>query len=281
MTPAVNLTHLKFFCDAAANKSISEAAKINYVSQSAVSQAINKLESIFGAKLILHTHQKLQLTPEGKILFEKAPNIFKTVKETLDFLSQTKSEVMGTLKFITTRSLAMSLLAPLYQKIRTTLPLLEMDFRMGGLNVIRTALKREEVEFAIVLYNENFNQFDKYPLKQGKFQLYQSSKAKPDLIQEGIFVDEYEGPYVKELMEHLEPTLKVQATISGWELVARFTELNIGVGFLPDYVTSYQRFPTIEPHSLKIPKFEYELCAIHNKSSPLSRNAIAFLDQFC
>jgi LysR family transcriptional regulator, carnitine catabolism transcriptional activator len=49
MNPLINLMHLKFFCDAVTFSSISEAAKRNYVTQSAVSQAIAKLEQILGA----------------------------------------------------------------------------------------------------------------------------------------------------------------------------------------------------------------------------------------
>ena len=53
MNPAINLIHLKFFCDAVVYESITEAAKMNYISQSAVSQAITKLESIFGVRTCL------------------------------------------------------------------------------------------------------------------------------------------------------------------------------------------------------------------------------------
>jgi len=284
MTPFINLTHLKFFCDAVTNNSISEAAKINYVSQSAVSQAITKLEAIFGSKLIGHSHQKLQVTDEGRIVYLKARNIFKSVQETFDLVHQTKEEIVGTVKFYTTKSLGMSFLAPMYKQIKQNLPRLDLDFRMGGLNVIRTALKKEEVEFAVVVFDHNFDQFSKLSLKKGRLNLYQSKEAAPDLLDQGVFVDEFAGLYVKELQQHFDtledPTLKIQATISGWELVARFTELNIGVGFFPDYIVANNRFPEIEHHPLKIPSFEYEICAIYNKSSRLSRNAQAFLNQF-
>jgi LysR family carnitine catabolism transcriptional activator len=282
MLPSINLLHLKFFCDAVIYRSVSESAKMNYVSQSAVSQAISKLEAIFGIELVFHYRQKLQVTDEGKIVFEQASKIFKTIQETFDKVNQTKNEIGGPLKFVTTKSLGMSFIASSYNQVKQNLPKLDFSFRMGGLNLIRTYLKREEAEFAIVVYDHNFDQFDKRQLKKGCLHLYQAKDAPDDLIDKGVFIDEYDGMYVKELktfVEKMDDPLQIQKAIAGWELVARFTQLGIGVGFFPDYIVSNNRYPNIERHPLEIPNFEYEICAIFNKGAKLSRAANAILDQ--
>ena len=283
MNPVINLLHLKFFCDAVMYESISEAAKMNYISQSAVSQAITKLETIFGVQLMFHNRQKLQVTDEGKVVFEQARVIFRNVQDTFEKVNLTKEEITGTLKFVTTKSLGMSFIAPSYKLIRQNLPSLNFKFRMGGLNLIRTALKREEVEFAIVVYDHNFDQFAKLPLKKGLLNLYHAKESSSDLIDQGVFVDDYDGMYVKELKDYLEERgyqQTLQDAIAGWELAARFTQLNIGVGFFPDYIVSNNRYPSIEIHPLEIPVFEYEICAIYNKGVKLSRTAQLFLEQF-
>jgi LysR family transcriptional regulator, carnitine catabolism transcriptional activator len=283
MNPTINLIHLKFFCDAVTYESISEAAKMNYISPSAVSQAITKLESIFGVQLFFHNRQKLQVTDEGKIVFDQAGAIFRTIQETFDKVNQTKKEICGSLKFVTTKSLGMSFIAPLYKSIRQNLPFLRFKFKMGGLNLIRTALRREEAEFAIVVYDHNFDQFQKLPLYTGRLRLYQAKEASPDLLKQGVFIDEEDGLYVNELKRFLEKKgyeNPIQDAIAGWELTANFTHLNIGVGFFPDYIVSNFRYPNIEIHPLEIPTFEYEICAIYNKGVKLSRTATLFLDQF-
>ena len=283
MNPAINLIHLKFFCDAVTYESISEAAKMNYISQSALSQAISKLETIFGVDLIFHNRQKLQVTDEGKIVFEQARAIFRTVNETFEKVNQTKDQISGNLKFVTTKSLGMSFIAPSYKLIRQNLPDLNFKFRMGGLNLIRTALKREDAEFAIVVYDHNFDQFDKMPIQKGSLHLYQAKNAPAKLIEQGVFVDDIDGMYIKELKDLLEERgyqNPVQDSIAGWELVARFTQLGIGVGFFPDYIVSNSRYTNIVPHPLKTPPFEYEICAIYNKGVKLSRTAQLFLEQF-
>lgn len=283
MNPLINLVHLKFFCDAVVYKSISEAAKMNYITQSAVSQAIHKLEIILGTPLVIHNRQKFQITDEGRIVFEQARHIFKAVQDTFDKVNQTKEEITGLLKFVTTKSLGMSFLAPTYLQVRQNLPRVDLKFRMGGLNLIRTALKQEEAEFAIVVYDHNFTQFAKHPIRKGRLHLYHETDTPYQLLEDGIYVDDLEGMYIKELQEHVESTenasLKMQA-IAGWELVARFTDLKIGIGFFPDYIVSNGRYPNIKIYPYETPPFEYEICAIYNKGTQLSRTALAFIDQF-
>lgn len=283
MNPAINLIHLKFFCDAVVYESITEAAKMNYISQSAVSQAITKLETIFGVELVFHNQQKLQVTDEGKIVFEQAREIFKTVQDTFVKVNQTQEKISGTVKFVTTKSLGMSFLAPSYKSIRQNIPSINIKFRMGGLNLIRTALKRVEADFAIVVYDHNFDQFEKIHLKKGQLHLYHAKDAPSNMIKQGVFVDDIEGMYVKELKGLLEEKgyqNAIQDAIAGWELVARFTELGIGVGFFPDYIFSNNRYPNIAVHPFKTPSYEYEICAIFNKGVKLSGPAETFLEQF-
>lgn len=283
MNPAINLIHLKFFCDAVQYESITEAAKMNYVSQSAVSQAITKLESIFGTELIFHNQQKLLVTDEGKIVFEQAREIFKKVQDTFEKVNQTRKQISGTVKFVTTKSLGMSFIAPSYKIIRENIPSINFKFRMGGLNLIRTALKRIEADFAIVVYDHNFDQFEKITLKKGQLHLYQAKDAASNLMSNGIFVDDVEGLYVKELKTHLEQEgyqPAIQDAIAGWELVARFAQLGIGVGFFPDYIVANNRYPNITMHPFNTPSFEYEICAIFNKGVKLSGSTERFLEHF-
>jgi DNA-binding transcriptional LysR family regulator len=274
MYPQLNTFHLKLFCDAVTYDSVSEAAKMNYVTQSAVSQAIAKLEVTVGAPLSIHNRQKFQVTEEGRILFEQACLIFKTINETFEKIQDTKDEISGSLKFVTTKSLGMSFIGPTYKRAKHNLPNLEVKFKSGGMNMIRNSLKREEAEFAIVLYDKEFFDFAKIPLQKGRFNLYRHVNC----TKNEILVDYYEGTYVNELKKWA--PYPFQAELSGWEILARFTDLELGIGFLPDYILAGNRYPEIKIFPCEMPPFEYEICAIHNKDTRLSRNAQAFIEQF-
>lgn len=283
MSPLINLLHLKFFCDAVVYKSVSEAAKLNFVTQSAVSQAINKLEKIIGAELINHSKQKFQLTEEGQIVFDQARHIFKAVQETYDKIAQSKQEIAGRLNFVSTHSLTLSFIPEIFKQTKENYPGIDLRFRMGNLNFIRQALKNDEAEFAIVVYDNNFSQFAKQTLQKGKFNLYFRENTSHHLIENGIFVDHRDGLFVNELQTlnyKKAKSLSIQSELAGWEAVARFVEKGLGVGFLPDYILSGDRYGTLKIFPHKMLDFEYEICAIYNKENRLSRAAVAFLDQF-
>lgn len=284
MMPQINLIHLKFFCDAVRYGSISEAAKMNYVTQSTISQAITKLERILSAELVSHGRQKFNITDEGKIVYERARHVFKSVQNIHDHLNKQKTEISGALNFVSTNSLGMSFLAPLYRDMQIQFPAINLHFQLGGLNFIRNAMRQGEADFAIVVYDNSFAQFNKHILKKGFFHLYQRSDTPPDAIENGILVDHLEGMHVAALQNYFLETqkseLKIQTALCGWEVVARFVDMHIGVGFFPDYLIEHGRYPYLEAIRLEMPAFEYEICAIYNKGEKPSRAAEAFFEYF-
>ena len=107
-----NITFLRYFFSAGQAKSISKAAKENFVSQSAISQAISKLEMALGKQLITHEKNRFQLTTDGLILLEKCKQIFTVFSEIEDAFNETDGVFKGKLSFACTHSFALSLLPP-------------------------------------------------------------------------------------------------------------------------------------------------------------------------
>jgi DNA-binding transcriptional LysR family regulator len=284
MNPQINLLHLKFFCDVALYKSFSDAARLNFVSQSAVSQGISKLERMLGAELFMPSKQKLSLTEEGQIVFEQARHVFRSIHHIYDGLNnQHREEITGTLKFVTTKSLGGAFIPKAYERASTLYPKIDLRMNLGGLGYICNLVKEHEVDFGIVVYDENFAQFAKHPIKRGKFNLYQGVSGSGDrLFRDHVLVNYFKGTYVHDLSLFLEQcsTLRVKTELSGWEVLARFTELNLGIGFFPDYIVANNRYPTIKPYPLELPAFDYEICAIYNRGEKLSRTARTFIDLF-
>lgn len=275
MYPLINLIHLKFFCDAVQFNSVSEAAKKNYVTQSAVSQAISKLEQILGAELTVHSKQRFQITEEGQLLFEHSRHIFKAVHETCEQIRQ-KKEIAGFLNFACTNSLGMSFMASAHKHMQEKYPAVQLNMKLGNLSVIRQALRQNDVEFAIVVYDGSFANYAKIPLRKGAFGLYQHEGA--SMAENAILVDAWEGMYVQEMMGHLKRA-DIKAALGGWEVVARFAERGMGSAFIPDYLLAHNRYPMLK-HCTELPHFEYEIAAIYNKGDKLSRGAQRFLELF-
>lgn len=277
MSPLINLLHLKFFYDAVTHKSISHAAKVNFVTQSAVSQGILKLTKIIGADLIYHNKQGLQITAEGKVVFENADHIFKAINNTFDQVRKINNDGKTEVKFVTTKSVGLFFFSNFHKKTLQEISL-DLQFKVGGLEFIRNSLRKGDAEFAVAVVDNGFDEFERKILHRGFFHLYQAKQTSDHLIEKGILIDYAESPHVKELCKTL--NLSIQMELSGWENVARFTEIGMGVGFLPDYLVDGPRYASLEISSVKTPVYEYEISVVYVKGKELSRGARVFLDQF-
>jgi DNA-binding transcriptional LysR family regulator len=86
---------LKVFCDVARHRSFSQAAVVNQVTQSAVSQMIAQIEDRIGVQLIDRSTRPLQLTALGKTYFEGCKAIWDQYNELEASLRSAQARVEG------------------------------------------------------------------------------------------------------------------------------------------------------------------------------------------
>ena len=139
----LNLVYLKYFYDAVLNESISRSAKLNHVSQSAVSQGISKLERSLGAVLISHQPNCFKVTERGKKLFTSAKDIFKAIQKTEDDISDEEQE---TVTFGCTHSFGLTCLPKYIKLARKYLPNVHLNFRL-----VETLLNNNRKHFGYFL----------------------------------------------------------------------------------------------------------------------------------
>ena len=77
----MKLEQLYYFQEAVKYRSISVAAKQNYISQSSFSGAISRLEQELGAPLLTRTNTGVEPTELGRLALEKAEAIFQAQSE--------------------------------------------------------------------------------------------------------------------------------------------------------------------------------------------------------
>lgn len=76
-----NLMPVKYFIDVVQTRGFISAAKRNYVSETAVSSAIKKLENELGQKLLNRSAGKFSLTPTGKEFYRRAVEVVNLYTE--------------------------------------------------------------------------------------------------------------------------------------------------------------------------------------------------------
>lgn len=275
----LNITFLRYFFSAGQAKSISKAAKGNFVSQSAISQGISKLEVALGKQLITHEKNRFQLTPDGLTLFEKCKQIFMVFAEIEDAFNETEDVFKGKLSFACTHSFALSLLPPHLAKLSQMYNGIEPILRFGHTGTIVELVKTGDVDFGIVLDNEDFRAFQSQEIFKGEYRLYRAKKLQDQALNKFILSEERKE--VSLLKQHLKDNdIEISASmeVSSWEVIASLTEQGLGVGFLPDYIIGKR---SLIHYDCPIPPIAYRILAIFPKSRGLSRNSRMFIDLMC
>src|SRR5512136_1451769 len=103
----MQIESLKVFCDLAETQSFTQAAQINEVTQSAVSQQISSLERLFRSLLIERSKKRFRLTREGQVLYDYSKQVLKTYAELQAKLKEVKEIVSGTIRVVTIYSIGL------------------------------------------------------------------------------------------------------------------------------------------------------------------------------
>lgn len=274
-----NLTFLRYFFSAGQSKSISRAAKENFISQSAISQAISKLELALGKQLITHEQNRFQPTADGVLLLEKCKEIFMIFSEIEDSFNETEGVFKGKLSFACTHSFALSLLPPHLKKLSQVSSAIEPVLRFGHTGTIIELVKKGDVDFGIVLDNEDFTAFHTKEIHRGEHRLYKAKKISQQNLRRFILSEERKE--VSVLRQHLSDTgveMNSCMEVSSWEVIASLTEQGLGIGFLPDYIIGKR---SLTRYECNIPSIPYRILAIFSKNRKLSRNAKMFINLIC
>ncbi|RMD98229.1 MAG: LysR family transcriptional regulator [Calditrichaeota bacterium] len=89
---------LKTFCDVVELHSFSEAAKVNHLTQSAVSQQISHIESEYGVRMIERAQRNLTLTPAGEVFYQACKDVLQRLEDVRLDISELSNLVAGTIK---------------------------------------------------------------------------------------------------------------------------------------------------------------------------------------
>jgi DNA-binding transcriptional LysR family regulator len=119
---------LKVYCDLIETASFSLSAKLNGVTQSAVSQQIRALEVKFGVVLIERGKKNFSMTPEGKVFLDASRQIMEIYGSIDDRFHELQDKVAGSLRVATVFSLGLHELPPYVKMFRQRFP--DVDVRI-------------------------------------------------------------------------------------------------------------------------------------------------------
>lgn len=146
-----NLEYYRSFFMTANFLSFTKAAEHLFLTQSAVSQSVKKLESELNCQLFLRTSQGLQLTKEGKLLYEHVKRAFEELQTGEYLIMKLGNFNIGNLQIGATETSLRFLLAPLIQKFKDAFPDIHITFIGSTTRDTCRQLRNGDIEIAFLI----------------------------------------------------------------------------------------------------------------------------------
>ena len=143
----MDLYHLKTFFTLAKVKNFTRAAQALFVTQSAVSHAIKKLETSIDTPLIRRRGKVLDLTPAGHALFRSCEKIFYEIEKADQEIARHRREARVNIRVGSTVEFGTSILVNHIRSFLDTHPDIHLDFYFS--HHLETPLVRDEVDLII------------------------------------------------------------------------------------------------------------------------------------
>lgn len=166
----MELHQIRYFLALSDTANFTRASERCFVSQPAMTKAIQRLEDALGGRLFDRTRTAVQLTELGRAMHPYLKQIFDTAAATRDqarrFLRQQRTVlalgVMCTIDF--------KQLLPALREFDAQHPDIELQFVDGGLDALLEALDRHELDAAIVASPNDYpRRFHAAPLYRERF----------------------------------------------------------------------------------------------------------------
>jgi DNA-binding transcriptional LysR family regulator len=272
----MNLYHLKYFFDAAQGKSTTRAAKLNHVTQSAISQAIKSLETYLGKDLTYHQRNRFELTEAGEIVYRHCETIFNSVEKLQDELSESEENPVGKITLATTNSLALTYMSETLSRFSKKYPGIDIVLKLGNSDQVKDYLHGREADFGIILEDDQMGLLNQHVIDKGRFCLVAHQQMKLKNLNSDIIVTRENKIEVEKLREQFKKKLKMDIRLKmevfSWELIRQLCLNEAGVGYVPEYLIKEdlknKKLKNVFP---EVQTWDYKVVLITTKSKKLGR----------
>jgi LysR family transcriptional regulator, transcriptional activator of the cysJI operon len=151
----VSLENLRLIRDVAHQKSVSKAARLHEISQSAASQQIQEVEREFGVSFFDRRTRPLTVTPAGKLFLDYCRDVLRREDELKASLDAWKAEARGAVRVASIYSVALSEMAEIEREFAARFPEVSLEVSYLRPERVFEAVERDEADLGLVSYAES------------------------------------------------------------------------------------------------------------------------------
>lgn len=287
----MQIENFKIFADLVETKSFSKSAKLNGITQSAVSQQARAMERHFKALLIDRSQKQFQLTREGQRVYDAAKEMLHTYEKLLSELQEMKKVISGTIRISTIYSIGLHELPPFIKKFLHDYPSVNVRVEYRRSNLVYEDILHNSVDFGLVAFPVKQRQIEVLPFRNDNLVLIthpQHALAKrTDLDVKDLTAQKFIGfdpdiPTRKAVdaifREHkleIEPVME----FDNIETVKRAVEIDHGIAIVPQAtVAQEQKQGTLAVLHFKGKEFTRPLAILHRKGRVLTPAMKKFIE---
>jgi DNA-binding transcriptional LysR family regulator len=146
----MDIAALQSFLAVAETGSFSRAAERVFLTQPAVSKRIAALESQLGTRLFDRIGKRVQLTPAGTALYERARRVLRELDDVRRSIADLSGTIAGELRLATSHHIGLHRLPEPLKRFHAAYPQVRLDLRFMDSEQACNEVARGEIELAIV-----------------------------------------------------------------------------------------------------------------------------------
>lgn len=241
----MHIENFKIFSDLVESQSFSRAAKLNGITQSAVSQQLRAMEKHFNVLIVDRSQKQFRLTREGSKLYDSAKEILHRYEKLVSELQEMKKIISGTIHISTIYSIGLHELPPYITRFLKTYPSVNVRVEYRRSNLVYEDIIQNSVDLGLVAYPIKMRQVEIIPFLEDRMVLVCNPKSPlaqrkqieaKDLKGEKFIAFDQDIPtrkatdqLFKDWKLDIEPTME----FDNIETVKRAVEINAGFAIVP------------------------------------------------
>ena len=167
----MQIENFKIFADLVETKSFSKAAKLNGITQSAVSQQARAMERNFKTLMIDRSQKQFNLTREGQRIYESAKEILHVYEKLESELQEMKKVISGTIRISTIYSIGLHELPPYVKRFLQAFPSVNVRIEYRRSNLVYEDILHNAVDFGLVAFPQKQRQIEMIPFRNDRLVL--------------------------------------------------------------------------------------------------------------
>jgi len=277
MTSLPSPAELQYFIEVAGTLNVSRAAERLGISQPTLSLAIQRLESNFGAPLLIRTKSGVKLTHSGQKLVTQARALLLDWERIRNDAVRDEAEIRGRYTIGCHPSVAMYSLPHFLKDLLASNPGLEIKLAHDLSRKITEDVISFKVDFGIVVNPWDHPDLVIKPLCRDEVSLWVSKNPSPlqtPSSGEAVLICDGDLLQTQSILKQLSKRgLEFKRTInsSSLEVITALVAADAGVGVLPSRVALRVPALGLKPFSAAAPKFSDRICLVFRADAQKSK----------